>query len=99
MDELAHIKDAIDNHRKLFPKHRRYPKELWQQIIPFAQKYGPQTLAKELGINLGNLFKRINALEGNPKKNGPDFIPIPTPVPSRRITLALPHNIKLSIEL
>ena len=60
------------------PNNRRYPKELWQQIIPLAQ-YGPQTLAKELGINLGNLFKRIK-VEG-------------TALTLFQSLIALPHNI------
>lgn len=97
MDELAPIKDAIDNHRKLYPQHRRYPKEIWQQIIALAPKYDSRILAKELGIDPNNLAKRIKALTQG-SKPATEFVPIPTPAHSKRITLALPHNITLTIE-
>lgn len=99
MDELAPIKDAIDNHRRAFPNHRRFPKKIWQQIIPLAPKYNTRILAKELGMDPNNLAKRIRALTNNPKKDAPDFVPIPARTRSKQVTLTLPHNIKLSIEL
>ena len=98
-NDLTPIKAIIDNHRKAFPNHRRYPKKVWDKIMLLDTKYDPQTIAKELDINLNHLCKKIRALKKANKKDGPDFVPIPTSSPTKRITLTLPHNIKLSLEL
>ena len=65
MDELTPIKNAIDNHCKRFPNHRRYPKEIWRQIIALAPKYNSAVLAKELGIDRNNLTKKIRIFKNS----------------------------------
>ena len=101
MDDLANIRATIDAHKKQFPNHRRYPKEIWSQVLPLADKYDHHLLARELNINLNNLRKRIkrNASQIAPVEENTPFIQIPHHRNSRAITLELPHNIKLRIEL
>ena len=99
MGELRPIKDAIDNHRKLYPGHRCFPKEIWQQITPLASKYDSRSLAEKLGISHNGLFKRIKALSANSQQPTTGLVPIPILSQVKKITLALPHNITLRIDL
>lgn len=102
MDDLMPIKAIIDNHRRAFPDHRRYPKKVWDKIIPLAEKYDVKTLAKGLSICPNNLRKKIknNNLPRPIATNNSSFVEVPNiNVGTQVITLELPHNIRLKIEL
>lgn len=100
MNEFTPIKAIIDEHRKKNPKSRRYPKEFWQQVLPLAKEKGVKAVAKELGISHAYLYEKLKRPSIADQKNetGP-FVQIPFTPETSKITLELPHNIKLSIQL
>ena len=102
MDDFSQIKEAIAQHRAE-GKRVRFPKAIWQQIIPLTEKYELPQLAKALEINLSNLERRIQQNNGGEKSKKsssfPSFVKIPGSPQSGTITLELPHGIKLRIEI
>lgn len=105
MNDLNNLKRYLDNHRAQFPNARRFPSKFWISAIELSEKYSHIEVAKILNIDLGNLTRRIK--ESRKKKNfkstDQDFVQLPIMAPkkvsSKQMTIELPHNIILRIDL
>ena len=101
MNEIERLRDTIEQHRKQFPGRRHFPKGTWEQILSLAETRDVKKLAQKLGICPNNLRRRISK---NKSPLGPSkktqFLQLPPVTESAKtVTLQLPHNILLKIEL
>ncbi|MFC1746300.1 hypothetical protein ACFL35_20075 [Candidatus Riflebacteria bacterium] len=69
---LDEVKVAFNHWRKLKPRPRRIPEELWMKVFELLNYHSKWQAIKELGINSDSLTKKlknIKATKGQ-KKNG-----------------------------
>ena len=102
MSDIESVKAVIEDYRKQFPRNHRYPKVIWQQILPLAQKYKINPLAQKLDICSNTLRRRLKQNEDKPSSDSinKSFIELPAiESKAKAITLYLPYNIQLKIEL
>lgn len=100
MEELNLLKTELGDWRKNYPEKRKFYASFWDKAIPIARKVGPKLVASELGIDYLNVVRRMKF---TPEDSGQSFIQIPSlpdfPQARKKITLVLPGDITLSIEL
>ena len=103
MDELKKIKSLIEAHRAKFGKKKPFPKNLWKEIIKATESHSVTKVASFLeisGPNISRHIKKSKELRPADKKNGPSFLKAPRSIlVKKQMTLELPHNIILRIDL
>lgn len=98
MDELQKLKSIIEAHRSKFGKRKSFPKDVWDKIYELSESRTPASLASEIGISSANLTRRLKT---RAKSDEISLLEIPRSVmPARKqMTVELPHNIVLRIDL
>lgn len=101
MTELQKLKNQIKAYRAKSPGRKRFPLEFWQKAAELAEHMSYTNLGRELEIDKGYLSKRIKELKTAGEETSHKFLQVPTMGLSQKkqITLELPHNITLRIEL
>lgn len=93
--ELNILKSKIEGHRLKNGRRKAFPEEVWQQIFKLSKKIDALTLAKDLGISHPNLLRRLRS-----QNEQVSLIEAPGPLlKSKQMTVELPHNIILRIDL
>jgi hypothetical protein len=100
MEELNLLKTELSDWRKKYPEKRKFYVSFWDKAIPIARKVGPKLVSTELGIDYLNVVRRMKFMTEDSEQS---FIQIPS-LPDfsqvrKKITLKLPGDITLSIEL
>ena len=107
MSEFSEIEAFINDYRSKHPRTRYYPKEFWVRVLPLAREHGAAKVATAFGISKQHLFKKLrqsSEVKDTPVRDPdvefpPSFVQVPLSSSGRQITLELPHQIKLSIQL
>jgi hypothetical protein len=99
MDDIQALRTTIQKHREKNGKRMAFPKKVWDQIINLADDMPSSILAKELGISHGNLARQLRKRESNAADDC-SFVEVPQEVVAKKqMTLELPHNIVVRIDL
>ena len=101
MKELQSLKKLLEENRILHPKKKAFPKDFWPRVKILAETISLQEISTFLKIDLANLKKRICAKVQSEKVTSP-FIQLPMNTlggSKKQITLMLPHNVILRIDL
>jgi transposase-like protein len=105
MNEIEELKNILQEFKSKNPPVKRYPKEFWVRIAALASQIGNKRVVREVGVSYGNLIKRIRSLKMNKPSpvvktsSSVSFVKVPMKNSSKQITIELPHNISLRIDL
>lgn len=103
MNEIESLKELLTKHRQRFHGKivRKFPQDFWDRVLILAQTISPEKIAFDLGINLGNLKRKI-AQNGPIQKSKNQFVEVPFSASEslkKQMIIELPHNIKMRIDL
>ena len=102
MDELNALKSIINNHQALHGKRKAFPIDVWNKIFILAETFPTAKIANELGISPANLLRQLKKRQKVQVKASSDvsLIEVPSQVFNKKqMTIELPHNIVLRIDL
>ena len=108
MSEFSEIEAFINDYRSKHPRTRYYPKEFWVRVLPLAREHGAaKVVYSSSALAKQHLFKKLrqsSEVKDTPVRDPdvespPSFVQVPLSSSGRQITLELPHQIKLSIQL
>ena len=105
MSEFSEIEAFINDYRSKYPRTRYDPKEFWVQALPLAKEHGVPKVATALGISKQHLSQKlcqsskVKDTQVGDHEVAPSFVQVPLSSSGRQITLELPHQIKLRIQL
>ena len=101
MSELEKLKKEFLRFQSVEPRFRRYPKNLWDRVEEISGYYSHSTLARELGVGINSIKRRM----GNAKKSDPlpnlNFIPLKEIQTQKNSTfeITFPNGIQIKLQL
>ncbi len=101
MDQISQLKNLLLKHKEQFPKSKKFPQEFWDQVILLTEKMNHRVLAEKLNIDPCYLLRKCK--NSSSQKPSPQvtssFVQATSIMKSKQITLELPHNITIRIDL